>query len=547
MTRLFLFLIFSLAHSLLSAQALTPEQSETFDGFVENLVEEGSPGLAVGIVRAGKIVYENYAGLADLESERPINQLTTFNIASNGKQFTAWAILNLVDQAKLDLQDDFRTFIPEILPDYPSTISIQHLLNHSSGIRDVYDLWGMQGLVWWKTSGLTNSRALALLANQQSVQFEPGSQFAYSNSNYLILAEIVSRLSQQPFANYVQTLVEKRGFQNSFFLDDHRRDIPTVAKPYFDFGKWYYYRWQSSLHGDGAFFTTLKDQLLWEQQIQSAEPGTLLGKAQSPLAIADEDRYGFGLQFGEFNGLSYRFHEGATGAWKAVFFRFPSLQLSIVVMTNSGAVYPPSLARRIANVLLEEQGITPKGYPLGPETLNSDLELRELPGTYAGDNGFYFRIRQQGHQYLLERPNRDPITIVQEEGNLFHQLDDPDFKQHFQRTENGGQSLTAYYPTHDPYTLRKTMPIPTDFDYESLAGKFYNADLDLHLRVRYAKDRQYELVFDGEKRHNRTADLISPVRMRASGYHLSFEAGDRETYIKLSSERAQDVLFMRQD
>ncbi len=544
MTRLYLFLVFSFVFTSLSAQPLNAEQKGAFDQFVNELIKEGSPGLAVGVVRGGAIVYERYAGLADLDSERVIDQQTSFNIASNGKQFTAWAVLNLIDQGKLNLEDDFRTIMPEILPDFTGQISIQNLLNHSSGIRDVYDLWSMQGLVWWKTAGLTNARALKLLSSQTSVQFEPGSQFSYSNSNYLILAEIVSRVTEQSFADYVQKLVQSSGLASSFFLDDHKQEIPTVAKPYFNFGDWYYYKWQSSLHGDGAFFTTLPDQLRWEQQIQNAK-STLLATAQKPLAIAEEVRYGFGLDFGEYNGVPYRYHEGATGAWKASFLRFPSLALSIVVMTNSGAVYPPGLSRQMADVLLEEQGIIAEAIQVTPETISDDLSLDEIQGTYALENGFYFRIRLDEDQILLERSNRDAIVIEQEQGNLFHQVDDPDFKQYFEKSADGGLTLTAYYPTHNPYTLTKTIQVPLDFDHNGLVGKYYNADLDVDLRINYAENNQYKLVFEGEKRYKREAQLISPQRMKASGYHLRFDTEGEKAVIRLSTDRAQDVLFTK--
>ena len=546
MTRLFLFLSLVFFFTTLQSQELSSSQRERIDQIVQWSVSADTPGSAVGIVRGGEIVYEKYVGVEDVKSATPIDEGTVFNIASNGKQFTACLVLELIQQGQLQLGDDIRKFLPEILSAYSKSVTVQQLLNHSSGIRDVYDLWDIQGIVWWKTPGLSNAKALALLAQQQSPQFSPGTEYAYSNSNYLLLAEIIARITAKPFAAYAQERLKAWGLTQSFFLADHRQAIPNLAKPYFDFGKWYYYRWRSSLHGDGALFTTLGDQLKWEAQLQTqSSQSTFLSASQKALPIEGENRYGYGLNFGDYRGLPLRSHSGATGAWKAYFMRFPAQDLSIVVMTNSGAVNPPGVGRRIANALLEDEFAESPPFPLGPGLVTDQLDESDLPGTYALENNFYFRIVQNGDSWQLERPNRDPITIEKEEGDLFHEVGDPAFKQHFALNDEGEQTLTAYYPSHAPYTLTKLEAFPANFQAQQWSGKYRNVELGLIVQLVYEEEHIFKLIFRGAKRQKRSGQLISPTRMRAEGYGVEFLDVDGQQQLLLTNNRARGVQFDR--
>lgn len=130
----------------LSEAALTPTQILRLDSIASQDVPPGAPGIATGIIEKGKIVYQKVFGFADLSDSSLITTDTRFNIASNGKQFTALAILILIDERKLSLTDDIRKYLPGIYPNLSSGITIENLLNHTSGIRDVYDLWSLQGL-----------------------------------------------------------------------------------------------------------------------------------------------------------------------------------------------------------------------------------------------------------------------------------------------------------------------------------------------------------------------------------------------------------------
>ena len=135
-----------------SSNSFTPTQIKRLDSIATQDVPKGAPGIATGIVSNGKIIYEKVAGFANLTDSSLIAKDTRFNIASNGKQFTALSILILIDEKKISLTDDIRKYLPTIYPKLSSKITIENLLNHTSGIRDVYDLWSLQGLTWWEHS-----------------------------------------------------------------------------------------------------------------------------------------------------------------------------------------------------------------------------------------------------------------------------------------------------------------------------------------------------------------------------------------------------------
>ena len=146
-------LLFSLSFSQVFSQKIQPITDQlvhVLDSIASKDVPKGAPGIATGIVLDGEIIFERYYGFSDLSDSIRIGPNSRFNIASNGKQYTAIAIMKLMEENKLSLDDDIRTFFPELFSNIKDPIQIRHLLNHSSGIRDVYDLWSLQGLTWWE-------------------------------------------------------------------------------------------------------------------------------------------------------------------------------------------------------------------------------------------------------------------------------------------------------------------------------------------------------------------------------------------------------------
>ncbi|MFK7920431.1 MAG: serine hydrolase domain-containing protein [Bacteroidia bacterium] len=537
------FLFFTLWGTL-NSQILSPEQQKSLDDLILEFVDEGDPGLAMGIVQNGQITYTKYAGVSDLKNETAIDAQSRFNIASLAKQFTALCILKLESEQKLKLSDDIRKYLPNFFFEIKSPITIAQLLNHSSGIRNVYDLWRLQGITWWKQT-LTNEDAIQILSQQQELNFFPGTRYLYSNSNYILLAEIVKVVSGMSFQAYADQMFAELRMKATHFESNHDQ-IENMALPYFNFGKWTTFDWLSDLHGDGALFTTLEDQLRWEQIVQNMDTSVLgreiLKKSQSLIAGSQITEYGYGLEFGSYRGLAYRFHEGETGAWHATTLRFDSEQLSIFVMSNSGRVGTDYLARLCADLLIDANKLASESNLLEPENKGAVLPISDLAGTYKTDWGYYLKIVNQAGEWSMQRSERDDIQLEMEGDNLFHEVGDSTFKQWFSLDKENNYQIRLYHPSHSPYSLQKIESDFTAFDYTSFNGKYLNPETGAELIVEHDKDDQYKIVLGGDKMNAR---MFEPDVLVMNGYRLLVQRSKtgKVKNLLLYSRRLQEVRF----
>src|SRR2546427_533034 len=175
-----------------AASAADDKKAVAVDEIFVDLTKAGSPGCALGVYRDGKMVYSKGYGLANLEENVPVTPQSVFDIGSTSKQFTAASILLLEKQGKLSINDDVRKYIPE-LPDYGEKITIAHLLNHTSGLRDYLTLMDLAGI---NTDGVTTDEdALQIIFRQKALNFAPGSDWLYSNTGFFLLSVIVKRVS----------------------------------------------------------------------------------------------------------------------------------------------------------------------------------------------------------------------------------------------------------------------------------------------------------------------------------------------------------------
>ncbi|MCZ4222927.1 serine hydrolase domain-containing protein [Pedobacter rhodius] len=544
----FIFLIvFSIYSTWVNAQIeLSKDEIKKIDAIALQDVVKGGPGIATGIVKDGIIIYEKYAGYADLKDSTRITAKSRFNIASNAKQFTALAILILAEQKKLNLQDDIRIYFPKLYPDVKSKIKIENLLNHSSGIRDVYDLWSLTGITWWKQT-FNNTDAITLLSKQQDLNFEPGSQYLYSNSNYIILAGLVEKVSGQSFISYTYQLFKQLGMPDTGFIDDYTKIKGPVANPYFNFDTWTGYNWICNINGDGNLFTTLSDQLQWEKILQekhSAYLSTgLLAKTQIRIPGSRINEYGFGLEFGEYNGMAYRFHEGSTGAWKATTLRFAKPNLTIVTLTNSGKTIPAMQSREVAAVLLKIKPEKPD-YLIKPPGIGSFINIADIPGSYQTENGYTFRFELRDSVLFLIRSGRNDIRLERESANVFHQWNDTAFKQEFKLNSKKEMEITAYYTSHAPYTLKRANSDWSGFDFNKLNGSFLNKETGSVISFRYQNNKTYEVKIAGDAE---SCELITPENLIANGYAIQI-LKDKNGYlneIQLNGNRIKNVRFNR--
>jgi CubicO group peptidase (beta-lactamase class C family) len=548
--KILLLALFLIANTFSSGQTpniFTPTQIKRLDSIATQDVPKEAPGIATGIVSNGKIVYEKIAGFANLNDSTLITKDTRFNIASNGKQFTALAILVLIDEKKISLTDDIRKYLPTLYPKLSSKITVENLLNHTSGIRDVYDLWSLQGLTWWEHS-FSNNDVVELIQKQQELNFLPNTKYLYSNTNYILLTAIVEKVTGKSFVAYTNSLFKKLNMPSTSFETDYTQIRGPIAKAYFNFDTWTTYNWIWNVCGDGNIFSTLADQLQWELilqgKIKSNIKKQILERSQHLTDNSTIKNYGYGLEFSTYKELSYKFHEGATGAWKATVIRFPNKNISIVTLTNTGKSTPNTQTRQMADVVFNLKD-NATYLVTKPAKVGAFVSEEDMIGIYQTDNNFTFQFEKRDSILFLKRIGRNDVQLEREADNILHQTYDPDFKQEFKRNEKGEMTVTAYYTSHPPYTLTKSISNWTGYNYQALNGKFINTETNVTIEIKFTGDKNYEVKAGCQE--STKGLLISPTKLLVDNYVLDIDNASVPKMILLSADRIENIKFLRQD
>ena len=547
MKRILIFTILLLSIKVQS-QDFEKQIIDSLNSQIEKYVEGISPGMAVGIVKDGKIVFRKYIGYSNLEHEIKINENTRFNIASNAKQFTALCILRLIEQDKLNLDDDIRKYLPELYRESEYKITVSNLLTHTSGIRDVYGLWALKGKDWYELF-IDNDDALELLKSQTDLNFEPGKDYLYSNSNYILLTEIIEKVTDTKFKDFSNALFTDLGMVNTSFLTNYMAIIPNKARPYGNWNGWREYPIVTELNGDGGLFTTLEDQLQWEQIVQENNGKNLstsiVDQSQSTIDNVDFDNYGYGLMFGKYESLNYTYHDGSTGAYNATFFRFKDKNLSIVIMSNNGNVPTNYLAQQLTDIVLELD-IKSEIYPSNPKRTEKLKDFESVVGNYQDEDGTIIKISEKDGELFREIYQRDPVKIISEKQSLFHYETNEKLKINFSEIGTEQQKLTLYLSTQKPSVYYKLPKENIEEGYGStLNGTYFNKETDTEIIIEHVKDNDYDIVKNGRRRDGK---LITKDYLRMmSSYKIRVirdENGNIQG-LNLENGRIKNVIFKK--
>jgi CubicO group peptidase (beta-lactamase class C family) len=369
--------------ALLAAPAAAqPDPAVRVDSLLAAYNKAESPGCAVGVSHNGRTVLSRAYGSANLEHGIPNSPETVFEAGSVSKQFTAAAIVRLAQQGKLSLDDDVRRYVPEV-PDYGTPITLRHLLNHTSGLRD----WGsvMQLAGWPRgTKIYTHAHALDVISRQKSLNFTPGAEYSYSNTGYNLLAIIVERVSGMSFAEFSRReLFEPLGMTRTEWRDDFTRTVRGRASAYtWEDGAWHLQMPFENVHGNGGLLTTVGDLLRWNQALDS---GTIAGldtlETRGVLSNGRRIDYALGLSVGELRGVREVSHSGATAGYRAYLARYPDAGVSVALLCNAGNANP-GLATRAAALFMADR-LQPEGPPAAVAAVPVEAaELERRVGLY---------------------------------------------------------------------------------------------------------------------------------------------------------------------
>jgi CubicO group peptidase (beta-lactamase class C family) len=386
-----------------------------------------SPGCAVGVYRGGVVEYSRGYGMANLELGAALSPQSIFDIGSTSKQFTAMSVMLLARDGKLSLDDDIRKFIPE-LPNYGRTITIRHILTHTSGIRDYLTLWGLAGV---DDADLTNDDdALALIARQRELNFAPGDAWLYSNSGFFLASVIVKRVSGKTLARFAaERIFAPLGMTHTRFNDDHMAIVPNRATGYAprDSGGWATAMSNFEQTGDGAVQTSIEDMQRWDENFYTGVVGgaETLASMQKTAVLNDgkQQTYALGLMIDRYRGLRSVSHGGSWAGYRAELLRFPDKHLSVACLCNLARTSPSLLARRVAEVYLGDQ-MTPSdanvaaasrrtpAAPANSWTLAAG-ELTRYAGRYESPElETMYTLSVENGKLMLRRRRSEAIALV---------------------------------------------------------------------------------------------------------------------------------------
>jgi CubicO group peptidase (beta-lactamase class C family) len=315
-----------------------------------------TPGCAVGVSVSGKATLTKAYGMANLEHDVPNRPDTIFESGSLSKQFTAAAVLLLARDGKLSLDDPVRKYIPEV-PDYGAPLTIRHMLNHTSGLRD----WGSVAAIggWPRTTrAYTHAHVLDIVSRQHALNFPPGTRYSYSNSGYNLAAILVARVSGMSFAEFSQQrLFGPLGMTRTSWRDDHRRVVKDRATAYADEGGTFRTLMPfENVHGNGGLLTTVGDLLTWNHNFASHVIGDVAFVREQETAGRFNDGrahgYALGLTVGTRHGLREVSHSGSTAGYRAHLTRFPDQQVSVAVLCNVSTANATQYTNAVAELYL---------------------------------------------------------------------------------------------------------------------------------------------------------------------------------------------------
>ena len=367
-----------------------------------------TPGVSVLVARGENIIYQKAFGLADLERVVPITTKTIFEAGSVSKQFTAFSILLLESEGKLKLTDDVRKYIPE-LPVYQAPITIQQLLNHTSGLKD----WGSVGSLTGFPRGERNytlDLGVHIICKQKTTNYIPGTEYNYSNSNYTLQVAIVERVSKQKFEDFTHERIFKPlGMTSTRWRSNFRDVVPGRALAYSPKGNGMYELNMvfENIHGHGGLLTTTGDLLKWNRILETHQLGgdEIYKKRveRGKLTNGEVIHYAAGLDYGDVNGAVVIGHTGSTAGYRAWLGYYPSKKITVALLSNDGSFDSWWTGYQIAELFF---GKKPEELPVAVEAkTDEDKEMTLKTGDqyiydysgrfYSDDAECYFTIKKK--------------------------------------------------------------------------------------------------------------------------------------------------------
>ncbi len=523
-----------------------------------------TPGGVVAVVKEGEIAFAKAYGTANLTFGVPFEIDTRTNIGSTSKQFTAYAILLLAEQGKLNLDDDIREYIPE-LPDFGETVTIRHLLTHTSGYREFLNTLAMSGRRFDLGDGVERKELIAVVQHQPALQNSPGAEWNYNNTAFGLLATTVERISGETFADWMaDNVFHPLGMHDTFVRKSPAQLIERRAEGYAptEDGGYQIARDLGGSTGAGGIYTTIPDLAKWVRNYRTGELGSpaIFEQMSTPYVLTDgkPTGYGFGLFVDELRGLKRIQHGGADTAHRSMVMYFPELDAAVITQSNN-ATFLGTISDAVAIAFFEDSMDAKPSDDTDAQAANEDTEFD--PTTFEAESfdalagrfelveapGFVLRFWRDGDTLMGQATGQPEFEIVPIASNTFKitivdasitfNLDDEGKAESIMLHQNGD---------HPGKRLEEEAWSPDADALAAYTGRYFSEELetfytiaieDDHLVIRHRRFDDVKLTPDTE--HKFTGGFpVADIAFETdeTGRVIAFLAGNG---------RARDIRFER--
>lgn len=465
------------------AQPVSPPL-ERIDSIFSAFSAPGSPGCVLTVLRAGDVILSRAYGVANRETGEALSTRTTIDGGSLTKQFTAYAVAMLAAEGRLALDDDIRRHVPE-LPAYPRTVTLRHLLNQASGLREYTEIGTLA------SNGMTG---VQLLMRADQLSFAPGDQYMYSNSGFMLLGRVVERVSGQPLAAFFEERIFRPLGMTGTRLPADSAQAADRAHAYTRADTGWVHQNPPAEPGQGDFgmLTTPADLARWDRHFYAPT----LGGAAVQAVLRDSPRlndgslstYTFGLHREPYRGVRRDWHGGQAFGFRSQWWRFPEQRISFLTTCNTRTAEPGGLTERVADLFLA-QTFAEAGHPVQPEARIDSAAAARYFGFYVSRTGRQPRFVQWRDGRFAVRYVATWYDLVPVAPDRFRVRGQPT-ELAFSARPEGGMRLEEY--SHG-------VSAPAAFDtpgadeprppLQDFAGVYRGAELDSEWRIEVRGDR----------------------------------------------------------
>jgi CubicO group peptidase (beta-lactamase class C family) len=536
-------------------QSIPDSVAKKIDSLFAKWNTTGSPGCTIGIVHNDSLIYAKGYGQANLEYGIANAPETIFHMASISKQFTAWAIILLAQQGKLSLEDDVRKYLAWF-PDMKKKITIRNLLNHTSGIRDQWQLLAISGTRL--DDVITQEHIVKILSKQKELNFNPGEKYSYSNSGFTMLAEIVQSVTGRSLRRFTDSAIFKPLQMNSTHFHD---DYTEIEK-----NRSYSYDRKDSTHftnsilsysnaGATSLFTNITDMSKWVMHFDDATPANQqlikLLTQKGKLNNGKELSYACGIVVDTYKSWKQYSHGGADAGYRTYLSVLPDLKMGFIVFSNAGDFDAGGKAYAIADLFIKDT--SQKKEILKKELRDSTTAILKdatywikYTGNYIGEDGLPFSFDIKNKQLFYHIYNESNF-LIKDQQDTFSIPAAPEIK--FVFSIKAKDTICDITTPDQVYHLKKYVKdtVQTDAVLRPYTGTYFCAELDCKYAISI---KDHHLFLTNAKYNDAMLTLVNRDHLTNDNWwinHLKItrNAKDAITGFEVNSGRIMHLKFAK--